>query len=322
MNTTFIPFCIRRPHHDGDITTIELDLYDYATNTKQTSYHWHGDGFGLSAIITGTSYDYILYTAGATVATPSLPTGMFYLVVKDTTVAKSYYSETFAIVSSVSSLIRLEFSNTAIISNIAPFYQVVFLNNTLKVPEYLREDTGDKRNGILVKEKQVLIKSEKIQIPICPEYLVDALMLVPLMDNVYVTPPGGSQTSYSEVKAKDPEWSELAKGAYAKFELQLLTIMSIKKLNYKEMGYTETTEAIIKQGSGLTLAVGDVFVYSVVFPEPMPDTLYTPACPYCVNAALPNELEMPWIPPGYVAVDGFKIYTTVACNVRWTAIHE
>ena len=321
-STSLLPFIIRTPHHAGlKVSDITFDLYDTATNTKQTTYHWNGHastGF-IIAISSGTTYDYIYHTP-STISTPSLPTGGYYLVVGHPDV--TYYSENFNIVSSVSDYIKLDFANDTIISGIAPyFYQTIYLddNSSLKTPEYIREDTGEKRNGILVKEKQVVIKSEMLRVLLAPEYMVDAMILLPLMDNVYVTPVGGTQTTYSEVRVKDPEWVESSNGTLAKLEIQLLTLLSIKKLNFKEMGYTETTEAIVKQGIGTTASTGGLYFLTVVFTEDMPDANYTPAVPYCVSTASPNNAEVPWI--GNITKSGFVIYSLVACSVRWTATH-
>ena len=321
-STSLLPIIIRTPHHAGltekDVT---FDLYDTATNTKQDKYHWSGHattGFVI-AITAGTTYDYVYHTP-STISNPALPTGSYYLVVKHPD--KTYYSETFNIVSSVSDCIKLDFANNTTISGIAPyFYQTVYLDSdsSIKTPEYIREDTGEKRNGILVKEKQVVIKSEMLRVLLAPEYLVDALMLLPLMDNVYVTPVGGSQTSYSEIRVKDPEWVESSNGTRARLDIQLLTLLSIKKLNFKEMGYTETTEAIIKQGTGTTASTGGLYFLQVTFTEDMPDANYTPAVPYCVGTATPNNAEIPWM--GNITKSGFVIYSLVACNVRWTATH-
>ncbi|MCK9220197.1 MAG: hypothetical protein M0P47_09135 [Bacteroidales bacterium] len=317
-STNFLPFIIRTPHHASLATSeIELDLYDVATNTKQATYHWHGNAGFVMNITVGTTYDYVYYT-GTAVTTPALPIGSFYLVV--THPDEVYYSETFQIVNSLTALVKLEFANNTTLSGISPyFYQALYLNTTLKTPEYIREDTGEKRNGILVKEKQVVIKSEALRVLLAPEYLVDALMLLPLMDNVYVTPQGGSQTTYSEVRMKDPEWIETANGSRAKVEIQLLTVLSIKKLNFKEMGYTETTQAIIKGDLGTTVSTGGLCLLQVTFAEEMPDANYIPAVPYCHAVALPNGTEEVWV--GNIEKTGFAIYTLVPCNVRWTAIH-
>jgi hypothetical protein len=320
-SSSLLPFIIRATHHDGlTANDITIDLYDADTNTKLTAYHWHGvasNGFVIE-ISEGTSYDYIYHVPSA-ISSPELPIGSFYMVV--THPLATYYSEVFYIVSSLSDCIRVDFANNTTIAGIAPyFYQTLYLkDDSIKTPDYIREDTGEKRNGILVKEKQVVIKSEILRILLAPEYWVDALILLPLMDNVYVTPVGGLQTSYGEVKIKDPEWVESSNGTRAKLEIQLLTVVAIKKLNFKEMGYTETTEAIIKQGVGVTASTGGLCFLQVTFTEEMPDTNYTPSVPYCVSTASPNNAEVPWI--GNILKTGFVIYSLIPCNVRWSAIH-
>jgi len=85
------------------------------------------------------------------------------------------------------------------------------------------------------------------------------------------------------------------------------------------MGYTETTEAIIKGGKGVTASSGGLCYLQVTFDEEMPDTDHIPAVPYCQAVSVPNNREDAWI--GNIQKTGFVIYTLVPCNVRWTSIH-
>lgn len=319
-STNLIPFVIRVAHSEHIVSELTADLYDYDTNQAIATYHWHvsaSSGFVMSKL-DGASWDYYYYT-GTTITAPSLPTGRFYLVI--THPHAVFYSEVFVIMSSVADYIKLDFSNNTEISSIMPyFYQTLYVDAILKTPEYIREDTGDRRNGILVPEKKVVIKSEALRILMAPEYIVDAIVLLPLMDNVLITKQGEViPVAFSEVRVKDPEPVETAYGTRFYVEIQLLTLLSIKKLNFKEMGYTETTSAIIKAGTGTTAASGNEFVLAVVFDEAMPDAQYTPAVTYCQTAALPYIPEMHHIQS--ISTTGFTIYTPVACNVRWTAIH-
>lgn len=313
LNTTFLPFCIRRTHSGGTTSNLTLLFYDLEGNLKDTV------AGTVCSITSGSSYDYIIYDSG--LLSPTLTTGSRYLVVKDDypDPDKLWYSETFTVLTSVSTYLKLQFSNVYQHGNIpANFSQTLYINNTLKTPEYIREDTGDKRDGILIPEKQVLMKSYKFRVMMAAEYLVDALMMLPLMDTVILTTPAGDVLTFDEVRIPDPEWIEESYGSRAKIEVQLIRDIVIKKLSYKETGIsTNTMDAYIETGVGATTADGNSFSLTVTFDPDMPDTNYKPdafAVDSYLNVQLATFTDL--------NVNGMKIWTPVACTVRWSAIHE
>ena len=318
LNTTFIPFCIRRTHSAGYTSNLTLYFYDLDGVLKDTVT---GASAGLT-ITSGTSYDHITYTGTAL----NITTGSRYLVVKDDYPApdKLWHSETFTVVTSVTSLLKIEFYNTLELASIcAAFHQIVYLTTNLKAPEYLREDTGDKRDGLLVKEKQVTMKAYIMHSLLAPEYLVDAMMLLPMMDYVTVTTQSGDALTFDEIQTVDPIWEEKSQGAMAHIQFKFIRDIVIKKLSFKETGYSNESNmtAIVKSGLGTTTADDDVFSLTVAFDEVMPDTNYTPAA-HVIDSTTPLEPQVPIIPEANITVAGFKILTYIACSVRWSAVRE
>jgi hypothetical protein len=316
-DTGMIPFCIRRTHNDGTKANITIYVKDLTGTIKETL-----TGNSYLTITTGTAFDHILFSTGTSIS-PALSTGSRYLHIHDegATTHKDWYSETFIVQNSVTTFLKFEFSNATELSNIpAAFLQIVYLNSTLKTPEYLREDTGDKRDGLIVKEKQVWMKSYTMRSILATEYLVDALMLTPMMDYNWVTTQSGEVMSFDEIRVKDPEWNAEAKGSRAKIELQLIKDVVVKKLSFKETGYGTggVMSATIKQGMGTTSYASPNYTYQVTFDTPLEDDQYTPAA-YTSDTGALGEVQIPMC--SSILSTGFLITTTTACTVRWSAIH-
>lgn len=318
LNTKLPPFVIRRVHSAGVVA--DLTVFVYPCNGGNT-IEIHGDDFGLS-ISTGTSYDYIQYLNGTLPAALPASDGGYYLVVQDAFPAtdKLWYSETFGVRTSVSEFFKITFSCNTQLSNIlAAFVQVAYFDTFFRAPEYPREETGDKRDGVLIKEKQVILKSETLAIQQSPEYLIDALLLLPLNDIVTVSLASGDYT-YVEIKVKDPEWSDQGFARFGKIELQFINVLAIKKLNFKESTTGGIDMGYLQQGGPvLTTASGRYFTYQVVFDDDMPDTNYTPAA-VAVSTGEMTDAELPKCTN--VTIHGFLITTTIACEVRWSAVKQ
>lgn len=226
------PFIIRRLHNTGTTANLVFDIVPLNSAVISVTPT-------ILNITAGTSYDYIWYDS-TPLASPIPPDELgYYLHIHDegATPHKDWYSEVFLTRSSIADLLKLSFTNAEELANIGGgFIQSLYINSILKVPEYPREDTGDKRDGLLVKEKQSLMKADIIRMISVPEYLVDGLMLLPLMDDVSLYLQDGSCIQPLEVRVGDPEWSDERKGAFAKLKITLIESIVIKKLNFKEMG--------------------------------------------------------------------------------------
>jgi len=233
-DTHLPPFIIRRLHNTGTTANLTFQLIPAGGGSPIT----------LSAttylnITSGSAYDFIWY-ASTTLASliPPCETG-YYVYIKDAGVSpnKEWFSEIFAVKTSIADMMKLTFTNSTELANIGGgFVQSMYIDGVLKVPEYLREDVGEKRDGLLVKEKQSCLKTHIIRLISAPEYIADALTLLPMMDDVSLYLQNGSCIQPLEVRVSDPEWSDERKGAFSKIRISLVESIVIKKLNFKEMG--------------------------------------------------------------------------------------
>lgn len=315
---SLVPWVIRRVHNSGTINDIEL--YFYPTD-ETSAFNVHGADANIS-ISVGTTYDYIYFTGPLPAALPHLACG-YYLKVLDKGVAKSWYSETFFVrtATQLANFILIEFSNDTDLGTIpGKWTQKFYIDQEFRITEYLREDTGEKRNGILVPEKMVKITDDILFINQAPKYLIDALIMLPFFDTVTLTDKFTDQYTFDEIRTKDPEWILESFGQLAKFEIHLLSGVYIKKLNFKYLGgSTVATNTIIKQSPVpvLTVKNGKYYEYYVLFDEKMPDIYYT-ADAVAISTGENNSRQFSECTN--MTIHGFLIRTPVQCEVRWTAI--
>lgn len=311
-----VPWIIRRPHSTGVIGQISTFFYPL---NGDSPLEVHGDDFGIT-IVSGSVYDYLVYTGTDLPSLIPIVFGGYYLTVVDSASSKTWYSETFVVRATVTEYFKITYSNLKQISGIMlAFEQKIYLDKFFKAPEYPREDQGEKRDGVLVKEKQILMKSNSLHLPQIPEYLVDALMLLPMMDSVTVTFNSENYT-FDEIRVKDPEWSDPAYAVFAKLDLTFISDVVVKKLNFKESNYTGGDMGILKTGGPvLTTAVGRYFEYQVVFDEDMPSADYKPDAVATSTGEMVNGEHPSY---GNITIHGFTIRTTIACEVRWSAAYN
>jgi hypothetical protein len=324
--STVVPFLIRRVHSAGVVGDLVWHTYYKSNDVELLSDAMapYIDAAGELTITTGTYYDYIIFDGSALVT--ALPKGNFYFKITDTFSSKDWYSETVRIcdTSALTELgnpnyLRLQFSNDLQLSNImAAFIQWMWVDAGLKAPEYLREDTGEKRDGLMVFEKRMLAKVDLLHLLAVNEYTVDALMLLPLMDNVGLYIDGVCYT-YEEVQIKEPEWQEPLKGSLAKLEVRFVGDIIIKKLNFKEMGCNCSSvtggSGTLKTGHG----TGVITVPSIITfdGDPFGDNLYSislrawDAMNNPVDCPITNKLTT-----------GFTLTPADNCSFEWTAIAQ
>jgi hypothetical protein len=159
----------------------------------------------------------------------------YYIEIFDGT--DTWYSEVFGVRDSMANYMKLSFSSGSILNSIMPNYDYeVFINQVLKVPEYPRFDDAEEKDGIKIYRSQILQKANVINVITTPEYLVDALMMLPMMDNVSLILQNGDSIDIQQVEVEDPEWTEKNKGATALLTIKLIEYTVIKKLNFAESG--------------------------------------------------------------------------------------
>lgn len=322
--STIVPWIIRRAHNTGTVANLIWRTYFKSNDgelVNDSFASWITASVELT-IVTGTSYDYIVFDGHALAS--ALPKGLFYFKLTDSADSKDYYSETINVrdTSVVTEngnpvFVRLQFSNDTQLSNIlAAFVQWVYLDTNLKAPEWLREDTGDKRDGLMVFEKRVIAKVDVMHLSAVNEYMCDALMLLPMMDNVSVYIDSVCYT-WDEVQIKDPEWLDPLKGSMAKMEIRFVGDVVIKKLNFKEMGCncSDNTggSGMLKNGHGIGVeATGTGATFTGT---PFADTNYYLSI--LAIDALGNRVDCPVV---LKATTLFTFTPAANCTYTWMAV--
>lgn len=309
-----MPFIIRRLTTGGTTSTLNFQLIDEN----------HGSPFQTPVAATylnydtGTVYDYIWYDASLDFAA-DIPIGkVFYVKITDTsqTPTKVYWSERIMCVASLSDYTLIEFSNDALLNNIkAGFEQKIYIDNVFKAPDYLREDEGEKMDGILLKQSMTAQKVLNLWNMPTPEFLIDALITLPMMDNVEVTDVNADCFVPLEVRLKDPDWLSDAGGSFAKLCIQFVQWIVIKKGGYKEVGCncaSGTSTAIIKEGSvNLTAGVPSVVTFATAFAD----------TGYSLELTTFDALGNPQFPKRTAKLAAsFTVVALVNCTMEWTAI--
>jgi len=268
-----MPFIIRRLTTGGTTTTLLFRIANADTGaviqspTPATYLNFD----------TGTTYDNIWYDASADFAS-DLPVGAnIYIIIVDSsqTPTKTYYSDIITVVADValSNYTLLEFSNDLSLNNIkGTFSQKIYIDNVFKTPDYLREDEGEKMDGILLRQSMTAQKVLNLWNMPTPEFLIDALVTLPMMDNIELTDINGDCFVPLEVRLKDPEWIADAGGSFAKLCIQFVEWVVIKKGGYKEVACNcesgGTSTAVIKEGSAsLTASIPSVVTFATAFAD-------------------------------------------------------
>ena len=315
-STHLVPFIIRRLHNTGSVADITVSIIPV---NGYTPIEVNGTDFHLE-ITYGSTYDYIQYYGRPLPNAIADQSAGYYLDIYDDGGKKHWYSETFSTRTIMPSCIYLEFSNNTVLGNIAAYFQqAMWIESTFFAPLYIREDEGEKRDGVLVKEKQIKMKANVIRMVMAPEYITDALVRLDMQDNASFIYNGNTHTILQAI-IKDPEWTSESYGLYAKLEIQLIYDIEIKKLTFKETDTTFDDMATLRQGTGTTtLQLGGDYAYQVVFDDDMLDQGYTPAA-YVISTGDIVEAQLPKITN--ITIHGFLITTYVACEVRWSAIKK
>jgi hypothetical protein len=311
-----LPFIIRKLTDGGTTANLTFDIIDASTGSIISS----PDATTYLSITTGTVYDYIKYVAALDFA-EALPIGSeLYIRIKDTKPDpdKYWYSETFMVVASLANYTLLEWSDDNTLAGVlGSFQQKMYVDNIFKHNEYIRKDEGEEKDEILVKEKQSVAYVDNLFIHTAPKYLIDALALLPLMDNVQVTDIFGDCYVPLEIKVKDPDWIADTGGAEAKLQIVLTREIVIKKLTYKEVACicnSGGSDALIDAGKS-TLSAG--VPLTVNFTETFTGVNYSLELRGYTSDGDP---VFPYV--SAEATTYFIVETLVDCTIEWTAIEK
>lgn len=268
---TMLPFVIRRRHTVGTTSSLTWWLSYYETSTSIQMSN------SLLAIQTIGLYDYIIFSAEAAA---SITAGKFFILVQDNFPGTPvlYYSETFEAKPAAARpwFTEILFCNRTKINMIpALFYQKVFIDNIFKCPDFLRKDVGDEVDGLIVYEKQIVQPIMILRDMVTPEYLVHALVYLTINDYVKVTEGDGSVWFPQVTKIKDPEWTELDKGATAKVEIQFTVKTIIKKLTFSENDIEGGTVTMGRHFEPKTMVIPADMEVDFVWDIPFASNTYT-----------------------------------------------
>lgn len=225
---TVLPFQLVRPHSTS--TSFVIHLYD-KNNIFVADITTPMIETGLQVIpFASLGYDVIVYPGILPMAI-NTPEGIYYVVLSD--YVHWWYSELFTIVRNTSDLLKITWSDTVnmeyeggqIVYSGIPFKNMVYLCTELGKPEYVFEEEGEKRDGYFFPEKQISEKTYKFTF-LAPEYLIDALRIIRMSDNVTVEAKG--QTYDCDTFLITPKWQTQGDIASVEAEFECATV--IKKI--------------------------------------------------------------------------------------------
>jgi hypothetical protein len=245
---------------------------------------------GYLTTVTDTAYHYVSFYATSDMT--GYLTGVDYYInselylkvtVTQNGTATNLYSDRFTLKTNTQEKYhtKIEWWSTSTRAGIqANVKQFFFIDNLFKTPEYPREDEGTKVDGVMVYEKQIVQKAVRIRLLNAPEYMVDAVMMLPLADVIQVT--DGLNSEKADVSAlptaecwtpqqatvKDPEWKEESFGSVAKVEIQFIKSTIVKRLNFSDMPCSCTTgsQPVTKSGTvALTADVEAIITFATAF---------------------------------------------------------
>ena len=184
-------------------------------------------------VVNNGDYDVIYYDAQEQVIPANVLDGTYYLRLSDG--QNVWYSELFSYSPTVPS-VRLSWRDVKDLSlgtDYIPYsdgYEnFVWLNTAVGRPEYEIEKEGDERDGYFFMEKGISRKSYRMTF-FAPEYLCDALRLVPVSDVVKIWDTSRGASVVYDVDDVDMEVEWLEQGNYASVTITFHTDTVVKNL--------------------------------------------------------------------------------------------
>lgn len=231
---SFLPFQIISNNKATNITSISLfDFNDNVVTPPQNLTNYFQSNISF---ITKPDYNVLVYNSANSLSS-DLQEGCYYLRI--VTNRETFYSELFMSKKNLRARDTVgifywdenefDFQTVPGILYYAPdqsYRNAVYIETELAKPEYVIDEVIEDRNGFKFFEKQLVKKTYRFSF-LAPEFLCDALSLVPLHDFINILHDGKVFRVYDILFT--PEWLE--DGFYAKVEVEFSTDAIFKKLN-------------------------------------------------------------------------------------------
>ena len=222
-----LPFQIIREHRTNSITSVILKNLDGSIVANITT-QMTGTGLKVNQY-TSYGYDVIMYP-GQLLLTTQTPEGPYYIEIFDG--VQTWFSEVFTVVRYVDQYLKITYwdSESLVFDNgrvdfSDNFAFNLYLPTQVGRPDYEFEEQVEKRDGYQFVEKQISEKTYKFNF-VAPEYLLDAMRIIRMMDNVEVISKG--ETYDVDQFLMTPTWQEGGYLAGVEVEFQCATV--IKKI--------------------------------------------------------------------------------------------
>lgn len=227
-----LPFQIIREHRTNQVTQVLLKRVGGSTVADITA-QMASNGLKVNQY-TSYGYDIISYN-GVLLLTTETPEGPYYLQITDG--IQTWYSEVFTVVRTMEQYLKITYSDSESlmfengqIDFTENFAFDLYLPTQVGRPDYEFEEQVDNRDGYQFIEKQISEKTYKFTF-VAPEFLLDAMRIIRMMDNVTITSRG--ETYNVDQFLMTPKWQDGGYLAAVEVEFQCDTV--IKKIG---QGYT------------------------------------------------------------------------------------
>lgn len=222
-----LPFQIIREHRTNAISSVILKNLDGSIVANITT-QMTGTGLKVNQY-TSYGYDVIVYPGLLLLTTPT-PEGPYYIEISDG--VQTWFSEIFTVVRYIDQYLKITYwdSESLVFDEgrvdfSDNFAFNLYLPTQVGRPDYEFEEQVEKRDGYQFVEKQISEKTYKFNF-VAPEYLLDAMRIIRMMDNVEVVSKG--ETYDVDQFLMTPKWQEGGYLAGVEVEFQCATV--IKKI--------------------------------------------------------------------------------------------
>lgn len=171
----------------------------------------------------------------------NLPQGDYYIRIQDRSMNYIWYSEVFTVgnFTDTENDCYLQFTycscsplddilyGTNNSSTNQDYKNIIYLDADIGEPKYKIEEKGyEDQNGIFHPTQQKHTKTYRLE-AILPEYMVDALSIIPMHEVVWLRLPNGRSTQIKEIKMLDTKWTDNSNVATVTMEFTESIIVKI-----------------------------------------------------------------------------------------------